>query len=278
MHAQGVTPVIKPRILSTYESTEVSASAQGWDDPAESLFEPTARWQMPPSRTEVSQSEVRAKAATSGSHAPPVLIAPVLPVQPVANLADRLKPSPKHLGEFDASITEAKSSSALGRPQEQSSPRPETVPAPAPTPRSSDQTLLAADLAKQARILPPRPGPIPSASVTQILPNPVMDSAQPSQASFTATNQEVSLATVKPSATAKATPPVLAMPSALPPPPRREVAPHSLPAPPPSITITIGRIEIRATTPSLPVPRTARVAGAVPQSLGDYLKSRAGRP
>jgi hypothetical protein len=277
MHAQGVAPVIRPRILSLYESQDASASAKGWDDPAESLFEPTARWQIPTPRTEVPRSERHTETPTSGSHAPPVLIEPVLPVQPAANLPDGRKPSSKHPVELDARPTGAESVTALRVSREQSSPQPQTVPAASPSPRRSNQALLDDDLAKQARTLPAQPNPIPTTFVPQMSRKPVVGSLQPSLIPSTAMNKAAAPSTVMPAPVAKATSPVLVMPAALPPSPRREVVPHSLPAPPPAITITIGRIEIRATAPSLPVPPTARATGAAPQSLDDYLKSRAGR-
>lgn len=70
----------------------------------------------------------------------------------------------------------------------------------------------------------------------------------------------------------------IVMPAPLPLPPRREAAALTLPAQPPAITITIGRIEIRAAVPPPASPQPAtRVTRAPPQSLDDYLKARTRR-
>lgn len=247
--ALGAMPLVRPRLPSLFENQQADAMDEGPDDPFVTVQENAPVWRalaapppMPAIRellVAAQQPQDRASAKPVADHAPQRDEAiPPLPVAAaVQPLVERVTPLPRE------------------------SHRPEMrdeLPGP-PAPRSrAKRASEPSDVATQAASVAPDTRK-PDAISTGPVAAPVV--ALPVSAA--------------PLARPNAQP--LVMPAPLPPARRQEAMTIQLPPAPPAITITIGRIDIRAASPqpatSPPPPRAAKPQ---PQSLDDYLKHRTG--
>ena len=262
--ALGVVPMVRPRLPSLFEDRRVDPEDDGQKQTTEPRRESPPLWRamMPPPLT-VTQSP-----------APPVPAGQATTL-PKVNPLDLPRPEP---------LIPTRAATALVHPVP---PDPVAAVPPVATKRHSggDEQVPPAALRPAVQSLETRTTP---AAIPERLKRRSEHNAEPQQPGPKARQSTdgfrreearqiaVSPQPVRPYASPIVRP--LVMPAPLPVPSRREAVTVQLPPASPAITITIGRIDIRAATalPTTPTP-APRAARREPQSLDDYLKSRTGR-
>lgn len=257
----GAMPMVKPRLPSLFEDRHTDLGDEELVHPLEAVREPPPqeRTLMPPAPA-VTQPAAPPLPSGQAPARPKIRTVelprdePIVPTRAVRAHTPRAPASAlRPLATKRNTEREIREPLAAVRPPMQP---PETREVPAPTPemrqrraegyaepeRSAPKLRQSADVVRREE----------SQRVT-VTPEPVVQQSKP-----------VARPIIMPA--------LRAVPS------RREALTIQLPPAPPAINITIGRIDIRAATPPPTAPSPAvRAARQQPQSLDDYLKSRAGR-
>lgn len=267
MHSLGVATTIRPRLPSLFEDRRADALGENWDDLAETVFAAPLAWRPQ---------------------------APVADLQVTAPDGQSLTNRSNHRSNREATPAPPVDRATVDRRPPDEVPlsrqvRIEPAPPSAPSPVRADSSAIAAAPADaiRRRVRPAEP-PVPPEPDRQLslrraeqraeLEAPVVRAprAKQTEAAVKPARNGLSQPRPVPAATPAAIP--MVMPAPLPVPLRREAA-IVQPAPTPAvISISIGRIEIRAvSSPLAPPPVVTRSNGARPQSLDDYLTQRADR-
>lgn len=146
---------------------------------------------------------------------------------------------------------------------------PAASPTPPPSPRSRRTPALPPSrIAEPAVLEPDRPAPAPARGrVSTVSVAPVPESLRP----FGPPHEPAPPARPPGSGVVVAQP---QMTRHAEPPPHSPAESRAIPAPAPTIKVTIGRVEVRAIMPPAAAPRPARARPGPALSLEDYLKQR----
>jgi hypothetical protein len=263
MQARGAMPLVKPRLLSLFENNDADVASSSLDYPAQTLYEPAQLW--------------RPQYRAPPLYVPDINTPPVSAPEALNTPAKVKRPHSEHI----ATRTE-KSNVQPSAPPPVTSAGATTTPIAQPPIRPGRNAVPDA-LIRRAEPLGvlPRRGEQPRRQQKSVQ---ALESPAPLNHSVARKERQpeppriapLSLSPVPAPPAAKAVALPILVPLSPMPVPRNEAAMLKPPAPPPAITITIGRIDIRAAVSPPAAPQTpARGTAIPPQSLADYLKGRA---